>query len=521
MSGEMDDLSISDLLPEAYGRSKDPDLAYLFDNELSAWANKNHGFPAADVRIDRSKWVRDWDKGVENVATKPASEVVMWTSVYRHPSTVGKRPGRSEREILRAAKLRAHRSHQVTMGLLKELYSLPQNKQCSFRDWFMLVSAEKRRETLDQGFENACWCTAFGQDSRAFCPEINSTALLKRRGIELFDFCDRYMENMSSYKEDDPTRRSMLHTDWWWSARRPEDSDCPRSQHENYRVLYQIYTYLRLEFLDQFVLYSQKAVLKACVDNMSQSDSFVPRLIWMAGPQGVQNLLAVRKEIRSRAGRRCENCERCPEDVGENVKFLICGGCKRQLNFEYHYCSKECQRSDWPRHKVHCGKEKVSKGRDEGRPEYTQSLGLLLQLEFQKHYDDADYFIFQVSAPKGYKVAFLHDEEKRAMFRDKRAMVAMDADRVGLDVLAKCLVDALPGDTTDSGITKDNVIQQLCEEYEVDVRSQLEALEADLAMQCNEDRYSGMVIIGHDKEEAKEEVELSEQADMTPESAIS
>ncbi|EIW87262.1 hypothetical protein CONPUDRAFT_149295 [Coniophora puteana RWD-64-598 SS2] len=501
MSSKTEDLSATELLPEADERSKDPEYAYLLDNDYSAWADRDHGFPAVDVRTDRSKWVLDWDKGVEKVSKSP-SEVIMWTSIYRHSAYVDKKLGRSAYKVLRTAKLRAHDGHRGTMEQLRELLKMPEYKQCSFQDWFRLVSAEKRRKTLDQIFENTCWLASFGQDCRVLCPEINSTALLKRRGLELFDFCDRFAESMGSSKEDDPLQRlgNMLWNDWWSSARRPEDSNVKRDQYENYSFMYEFYTYLRLEFLDQFVLCAHKTVMKACLENMSHSDSFVPRLVYLAGPRGVQELLATRRELKSRAGHSCEYCDRCPEDIGNNVKFLVCSGCKRKLKFEYYYCSKECQKSDWPQHKVHCGKEKVSKGRDEGRPEYRQSLGLLLQLGFQKQYPDVDYTLFQVDAPQGYKVMFLHDEEKREMFREKRAMVAMDADRTGLDVLAKCLVDALQEDTANSGITRDNILQQLNEEYEVDARTCLEALEAELAMEGDEDRYSGMVIIAHDDE---------------------
>ncbi|EIW87268.1 hypothetical protein CONPUDRAFT_161849 [Coniophora puteana RWD-64-598 SS2] len=492
------ELFASGLLPEAEERSKKPDLASLLDNEKSAWANKNHalGFPVADVRTDLVKWMRGWDKGVER-ACSSATDVVTYTSAFRFPFYVSRTPGPTEYEFLRVGKLRAQDEHRRVMLGLGELYGELEKERCSIRDWFMLVSAEKRRKALARAFENTCWCTVLGQDSRVLCPEINSTTLLKRRGLELFDFCDRYKDNMSSFfGEDDPTQTNMLYSDWWRSARRPEDSHVGRNHYENYRYLYQLYTYFRLEFLDKFVYYTLKVVLMGFVENMSNSDSFVPRLIWMAGRQGVQNLLAVRREMRSRAGRRCEHCDRCPEDFGESIKFLICGACKRHLNFEYPYCSKECQMSDWPQHKVHCGKEKVSKGRDEGQPEYTLSLGALLQLEYQLQRPEFDYFIFQVDAPQGWPVVFLHDAEKRATFREKRAMVATDSDRAGLDVLAKCLVDALKADTAESGITRDNVIQQLCEEYEVDVKSRLEALEAELAMVGDEDRYSGMVVIG-------------------------
>ena len=37
---------------------------------------------------------------------------------------------------------------------------------------------------------------------------------------------------------------------------------------------------------------------------------------------------------------RCENCTKSPEEIGQNVKFMMCSSCKSKLDFAVHYCSQ-------------------------------------------------------------------------------------------------------------------------------------------------------------------------------------
>ena len=37
---------------------------------------------------------------------------------------------------------------------------------------------------------------------------------------------------------------------------------------------------------------------------------------------------------------RCENCTKSPEEIGCDVKFMLCSTCKSKLDFVIHYCSQ-------------------------------------------------------------------------------------------------------------------------------------------------------------------------------------
>ena len=35
----------------------------------------------------------------------------------------------------------------------------------------------------------------------------------------------------------------------------------------------------------------------------------------------------------------CEKCAKTPEEIGGNLKFMVCSKCKSQLNIAVYYCS--------------------------------------------------------------------------------------------------------------------------------------------------------------------------------------
>ena len=59
-------------------------------------------------------------------------------------------------------------------------------------------------------------------------------------------------------------------------------------------------------------------------------------------------------------------CRKCGVEEGGTVRLLICGKCKTlKLTDPAYYCSRECQRADWPEHQMwHMGQDALAAGND-------------------------------------------------------------------------------------------------------------------------------------------------------------
>ncbi|KAK0190457.1 hypothetical protein F5146DRAFT_554075 [Armillaria mellea] len=55
----------------------------------------------------------------------------------------------------------------------------------------------------------------------------------------------------------------------------------------------------------------------------------------------------------SRNQNQCHWCQKTPQDLGSDKPFQTCSRCKEVI-----YCSTECQRLNWPLHKLPCSKSK-------------------------------------------------------------------------------------------------------------------------------------------------------------------
>jgi hypothetical protein len=51
-------------------------------------------------------------------------------------------------------------------------------------------------------------------------------------------------------------------------------------------------------------------------------------------------LAEVKTTLRDKPIIRCENCTKTPDEIGQDVRFMVCSVCKTKLKFEVHYCSQ-------------------------------------------------------------------------------------------------------------------------------------------------------------------------------------
>jgi len=195
---------------------------------------------------------------------------------------------------------------------------------------------------------------------------------------------------------------------------------------------------------------------------------------------------------------RCENCARISEKVRDNAKFMMCGSCKTKLDFAVHYCSKVCQKADWPNHKRHCGKEKILKdprgtaldrawsrheipdymlpttgdpdenglfpetsyGFGNPHPSRPHSPALQRQVSLITADKEADYFLFdEMDRPVRVEIP---DMWVRMAFRVYRANAMFSAKEEGVEVIAEYLIKFMG---RQPGLSRGKILNQFAKEY--------------------------------------------------------
>ena len=87
-------------------------------------------------------------------------------------------------------------------------------------------------------------------------------------------------------------------------------------------------------------------------------------------------------EISKRA---CAACDKS----GGDIKFKMCSACQKVW-----YCSKDCQRSDWKRHKVECKKARTKKPKNTTTKSSSRTIHAMNSvLNLDEEHDYPDHFI--------------------------------------------------------------------------------------------------------------------------------
>ncbi|EGO05431.1 hypothetical protein SERLA73DRAFT_174578 [Serpula lacrymans var. lacrymans S7.3] len=354
--------------------------------------------------------------------------------------------------------------------------------------WFLLGEAERRRHIFE-GLHGACKLAAWGQDARALCPEITVSGLLRDNGRAFSNFLD-YYTNMKRLSTDDIL---LLPSSWWNQAL----DGLPRPLTEKEVFAYECLTLNRNEFIAYFFVHTLESIRSDIVRGRGMS-SVVNVTENMSGTFGRDTTEAIKVKRLV----RCENCDRTPKDLGDNIQFLVCGRCKTKLDFSLHYCSRKCQREDWSRHKNNCGKKRVSKFLPEsaggsswsfhqthrlahdipispngnaslpfsgaGQPHYHRSPALQLQLAMIERDQDADYFLFS-SSHQPIRFA-IHDTWTKMVFRLLRQGSVSSANKQGVEAMAEYMIKAMG---RMPGLSREIILKQLSAEYGDDTEAKL------------------------------------------------
>ncbi|OJA20576.1 hypothetical protein AZE42_05368 [Rhizopogon vesiculosus] len=402
-------------------------------NPLSPLLSKK--FNITDIKEDPLKWNKDWEAVIASSSAAEILKEICHTlddSFFTSDDLVAYHSALRKFQENIAQNLRLVSQHKL--GVV----------------WLLLNASEQRRHIIE-GLKKACEASPpiLGDDCRALCPEIAISNLLSQRGKGFLDFLPRALEVFESSKTP-----AFLPNTWWEQA-----SDLPnpwwneawnelpptKQKSKSTRIVFEVATIARNRFIGSFALSSVISIVHDVV-NRSEGMKDVMDIVENSDEYFTLSLANFKTKLRDKPLIRCENCTKIQEEIEQAVRFMVCSTCKSKLDFEVHYCSRTCQKKDWPVHKRACGKNKVSKG---------------------------------LSGTKGDELLacadpFMDTMPVKTAFRIMRASAMMHD--IGAEVVAEYILKLASGYP---GLSRDIILKQLCAEYGDDTPQELAKLERD------------------------------------------
>jgi hypothetical protein len=306
-------------------------------DDVSFWAGK---YKITSLKSDPWRWNKDWEKVLRTLSS---------ADVYSAMGRIYKK------ESWPAAE------HSKHTQVLKDGVCDIQNRMIDVHElgqkgdfataWVLLEENERKRHLLD-GMKKAFEQVAYHQDSRALCPEITISSMLKQRGRAFLDFVDVYKKGKKDAGVDTPF---CLPSEWWEKA----VENAPQSLletfaeptfafltlHRNNFICEPIYLVHIAEFSDRTLFFPARfltwVVLSIVGDMMHGSPGMDPVTNFMKQPASFAwSWGKTLSSLRDKPIIRCENCTKSPDEIGHSVKFMLCSVCKSKLDFAVHYCSQ-------------------------------------------------------------------------------------------------------------------------------------------------------------------------------------
>jgi hypothetical protein len=166
----------------------------------SVWANK---FKITSFKSDPWRWNKEWDKVLH---TLPSRDVYLTMGRMYRKDSWSPTDISTHTQSLRSG---VHDLQNHMMGL-DELA-----KKGDFATAWLLIEEVERKRHLLKGVEETCEHVGFGQDSRALCPEITISSMLKQKGKAFVDFYGTFVKGKDDVGED---TLFLLSSEWWENA---------------------------------------------------------------------------------------------------------------------------------------------------------------------------------------------------------------------------------------------------------------------------------------------------------------
>ncbi|RDB15815.1 hypothetical protein Hypma_003629 [Hypsizygus marmoreus] len=196
------------------------------------------------------------------------------------------------------------------------------------------------------------------------------------------------------------------------------------------------------------------------------------------------------------AADRC--CEGCGKPESTTMKHMQCKKCADLLNRRMCYCSRQCQKDDWPRHKKICGKKMTLEAAQSttlpsrvpaavNHPDtvkigpvvggYTRSVALTAQVNRLHTMPEVDYFIAKASGE--FSPLFLDAvPDFRTAFHEIRDRALTTGDRSAAAALGEFVLLIGAAAVPDGPLPLQPVMDQLVSEYGESIKQDIHVLEA-------------------------------------------
>jgi hypothetical protein len=201
-------------------------------HEHSIFARK---FKITSFEHDPIRWNRDWEKVLRTL-----SSADVYTAMGEFLSKMSLSEPDAIPQLHQGFKEDVLSQQSAFTGVWDEL--LGENFDSFSAAWFLLDEKERTRHLL-KGLEEASQRLGFGQDSRALCPEITVSAMLKQSGRTFTEFLTNYQAKL---KETSAGHPYLVASEWWNKA----PQDVPQSLSDTFPPsAFEILTLLRNVFI--------------------------------------------------------------------------------------------------------------------------------------------------------------------------------------------------------------------------------------------------------------------------------
>lgn len=190
-------------------------------------------YTITSIDSDPQRWNKDWEKILN---TLPFAEVYATFSHLLRENAL-----EDGSEIAGDLEIRSMHLQKTAV----ELWN-PLEEKGHFRTAWPLLEEKERKRHLMKGIWEATMRSSLGQDTRALCPEITTSLMLKGKGKGFMEFIHEYHQSL---KNTAPGTPYTLPSEWWGVGGDASTSAPPEEE-----KLFALLTIQRNEFISRSLL---------------------------------------------------------------------------------------------------------------------------------------------------------------------------------------------------------------------------------------------------------------------------